>query len=355
MINKTKRFDDKIQQFDKKVNGVGCLQSPGKGFNLQRQGFTMHNTFVSVIGVIHQKSDLDGLTGYLNGLFPVLRDNFSDFEIILVNNVPEWRLTDLIAPLPAALKQQVFLLQLSSRTNKNHAILAGLDRANGDYTIILETCFAGQPEVVLDLYHKSQEQYDVVYLRAHERETQRGWKWLYAIFYFILQRFSTLQIDEKAHNTRIISRRALNSLLRLRENLRYMKAIYAIVGYRTTFLDTNQPLPADEDMGERFRTSLVAITSYTTFLRSALLWIFLLSFLFLIGVIANALKVKFTQTDLLGNAAIADSGWTFLVVLIAIFFAVTTLNLYIISIYLSNIYTEIKQRPPYIIESVERF
>ena len=86
-----------------------------------------------------------------------------------------------------------------------------------------------------------------------------------------------------------------------------------------------------------------------------MLLIFLGSFLFLIGVIANALKVKFTETDLLGNPAIADSGWTFLVILIAIFFAVTTLNLYIMSIYLSNIYTEMKQRPPYIIESVQRF
>ena len=47
--------------------------------------------------------------------------------------------------------------------------------------------------------------------------------------------------------------------------------------------------------------------------------------------------------------------WTFLVVLISIFFAITCLNLYIMSIYLSNIYNEIKQRPLYIIESVKRF
>jgi hypothetical protein len=315
----------------------------------------MHNTFISVIGVIHQKSDLDRLTAYLEGVFPILGTHFSDYEIIIVNNVPEWRIDDQVNALPPALKQQVYLIQLSSRTNKNNAILAGLDRANGDYTVIFETIFTDQPEIILDLFAKSQEQYDVVYLRAKQRDSEMGLQWLYRIFYFILKRYSQLRVDEKAHNTRIISRRALNSLLRLRENLRYMKAIYSIIGYRTTSIPTEEPLPKDEDLREKFRTSLVAITSYTTFLRSSMLMLFLGSFLFLIGVTGNALKVKFTETDLFGNPAVADSGWTFLVILIAIFFAVTTLNLYIISIYLSNIYTEMKQRPPYIIESVQRF
>ena len=77
--------------------------------------------------------------------------------------------------------------------------------------------------------------------------------------------------------------------------------------------------------------------------------------MFLIGVVINALKVKFTGVDLFGNVGEALGGWTFLVVLISVFFAITFLNLYIMSIYLSNIYNEIKQRPLYLIESVRRF
>lgn len=166
-----------------------------------------------------------------------------------------------------------------------------------------------------------------------------------------------LQVDHKAYDTRLISRRALNSLLRLRENLRYMKAIYSMVGYKTSYFEVVEP-PAqvvEEPFNERFRTSLIAITSYTTFLRTMLLWIFIFSFVFLIGVIVNALKVKVTGVDIFGSQAVALSGWTFLVILISVFFAVTCLNLYIMSIYLSNIYSEIKQRPLYIIESIKRF
>ena len=84
-------------------------------------------------------------------------------------------------------------------------------------------------------------------------------------------------------------------------------------------------------------------------------WIFLGSFIFLLIVSSNALLVRFAGIDLTGQAVEAVSGWTYLVLLIAVFFAVTCLNLYIMSIYLSNIYQEIKQRPLYIIESIKRF
>lgn len=316
----------------------------------------MYNTFLSLINVVNSPDEAARLPVYLEGVYPVLHEHFSDYEIILVNNLPGRQLDSDLQALPAHIKQHIFVLNLSSKTNKNHAFVAGLDRANGDYTIIFEFDFYQQPQLILDLFRKTQEHFDIVYLQAEKRITRPQFRWLYSIFYGILRRYSSLRIDDKAHNTRIISRRALNSLLRLRENLRYMKAIYSIVGYNTTFLLTDQPLQ-DEDSGfrERFGASLVAISSFTTFLSSVLLWIFIISLAFLIVVIVNALKVKFAGYDLLGNPQEAVTGWTFLVVLMSIFFAITCLNLYIMSIYLANIYHEIKKRPLYIIESVQRF
>jgi len=317
----------------------------------------MYNSFLSIVSVIDNQRDLNVLPNYLTMLVPVLEENFSDYEIILVSNGLNLPVNEVVSPLSPAIKHNIYLLNLSQQTNKNHAILAGLDRSNGDYTVIFELDFFEQPEIVLDLFEKTREHYDIVYLRAQQRKLKWRFRPFYQLFYLILRRYSSLRVDEKAHNTRIISRRALNSLLRLRENLRYMKAIYSIVGYRTSFLETDFPLLSGEgeSFGDRFRTSLVAITSFTTFLRSLLLSIFLFSLVFLLLVIVNALKVKFTGIDMLGNVGEPFSGWTFLVILIAIFFATTCLNLYIISIYLSNIYNEIKQRPLYIIESIKRF
>jgi hypothetical protein len=318
----------------------------------------MYNSFISVVIVLQHQHELRQLPNCLEKLHAVLSKAFTDYEYILVNNLPGVKADAEIESLQEPLKHNLYLLTLSRDTNKNHAILAGLDRSNGDYTLIYEFDFSNQPELALKLFEQSRASgSDIVYLRAKERRV--GWQFrpFYKLFYFILRKYSALQVDELAHNTRIISRRALNSLLRLRENLRYMKAIYSIVGYKTSYVETDAPLNSHEEgsFGERFRTSLVAITSFTTFLRSLLLWIFLFSLVFLFGVIVNALKVKFTGVDLFGSEGEPISGWTFLVILIAIFFATTCMNLYIMSIYLSNIYNEIKQRPLYIVESIKRY
>lgn len=317
----------------------------------------MHNCFVSVVRIIQSSAELAQLPTYLNNVYEVLKGNFSDYEIILVNNAIIGDIEAAVNSLPDAVKHQVYLLNLSIRTNKNNAIIAGLDRSNGDYTILFEAVFQDKPELILSLYERTREHYDIVYLKAKSRSIKTKYKLFYSIFYYILRRYSKLQIDEKAHDTRIISRRALNSVLRLRENLRYMKAIYSLVGYKTSSIEVEEQLAekSEDSFSEQFKTSLIAITSFTTFLRSLLFSIFIFSFIFLIVVIFNALKVKFTGIDIFGNIGQAVTGWTFLVILISVFFAITCLNLYIMSIYLTNIYNEIKQRPLYIIESVKRF
>lgn len=317
----------------------------------------MHNAFISVVCAINHRQEVSLLSQYLTNLYGVLEARFADFEIILVNNSPfEPEIGELLKPLPEPLRKNIFLLNLSSSVNRNHAIFAGLDRANGDYTVIFEFDFLEKPYLIEELYLKTLEHFDIVYCQAKGRSAgHRGV--FYKTFYYILKKYSDLDIDEKAHNTRIISRRALNSLLRLRENLRYMKAIYSIVGYKTSSISVDEPLSNDreESFSEQFRTSLVAITSFTTFLRNLMLWIFIFSLFFMILVVFNAIKVKVTNYDILGKYQEVISGWTFTVVLMSIFFAITCLNLYIISIYLANIYNEIKQRPLYIIESIKRF
>lgn len=314
----------------------------------------MHTSFISVVFIIDELPDRRSLIAALPTIHAEVKANFSAFEYVIINNRPEAKPEEDLTTLPAELRPFLYLINLSSRTDRNHAWLAGLDRANGDYTVLLENNLIDQPKLITQLFEKSQEGFDLVYLRAPSRQSATL-RPLYSIFHWIMQRYSQLKIDDLAHHTRIISRRALNSLLRLRENMRYMKAVYSMVGFPTSYLETEKILTSPENFRERFRTSLLAITSYTTFLRSLMGWIFAGSFLFLIGVVLNALLVRFAGVDLFGRPEQAVSGWAYLVVLIAVFFAVVSLQLYLMSIYLGNIYQEIKQRPLYIIESIKRF
>jgi len=315
-------------------------------------------SFLSLIGVVQSHHQIQELNGWLSGLYAELSGEFSDFEFILVNNHCDQNAIDeAIRPLPENLRKNIFLLNLSAAVNRDNALLAGLDRANGDYAVIFEFDFARAPGLVRQLWEKSQAGFDLVYLRAPERRLSWPYRMLYRLFYSILHRYSNLRIDPRAHHTRIISRRALNSLLRLRENSQYLKAIYALVGYSTAALNVEQPVLPEPgtSFGDQFRTSLVAITSFTTFLRSVLWWIFVLSCLVAGTAVFNAVKVRLSNVDIFGEYHPTVSGWAYLVVMISVFFAITCLNLYIMSIYLSNIYSEIKNRPLYIIESVKRY
>ena len=319
---------------------------------------SVRHSFISVIAVLQSQRQIRSLQPWLTGLYEELSAQFSDFEFVLVNNhCPVSDIDDVIRPLPEDLRKNIFMLNLSTPVSRDNALLAGLDRANGDYTAVFDFDFADQPKVLTQMWERSQEGFDIVYLRARERRLPWAQRLLYRIFYFILKKYSQLRIDPWAHHTRLISRRALNSLLRLRENSRYLKANYALVGYQTAFLPTDVALHPEEEtsFGEQFRTALVAVTSFTTFLRSLLLWIFLFSVLVAGVAVFNAVKVKLTNVDIFGDHVETLSGWAFLVVLISVFFAITCLNLYIMSIYLSNIYSEIKNRPLYIIESVKRY
>lgn len=307
---------------------------------------------------MHVPGHIEMLRDWLQSLHEQVRGYFSDYEFVLVNNGQSMlRIERAVSALPEELRKNVFLLNLSAPVNRDYAIIAGLDRANGDYTIIFEFDFAAHAGLVRTLWEKGQEGYDIVYLRGRKRRLPFAQRLLYAVFYRVMRRNSGLVLDPLAHHSRLISRRALNSLLRLRENSRYLKALYAIVGYNTCAIEVDVPLQADEraGLGEQFRTALVAVTSFTTFLRSLLFWIFV----FACGIaglaILNAFLVKFTQRDIFGDVYESQSGWAYLVVLISVFFAITCLMLYIMSIYLSNIYNEIKNRPLYIIESVKRF
>jgi hypothetical protein len=317
------------------------------------------HSFLSLVNVIHSDRQIRDIAPWLSGLYAELQEQFSDFEFVLVNNHCDQRAIDAaIAPLPEDLRKNIFLLNLSAPVSRDNALLAGLDRANGDYTLIFEFDFSGKPQLVTQLWEQSQQGADIVYLRARDRRLPLANRLLYKVFYFIMRRWSGLRLDPLAHHTRIISRRALNSLLRLRENSHYLKANYVLVGYNIAHIAVDEPLFPDPEatLGRQFRTSLIAITSFTTFLRTLLLWIFLFSVVIAGIAIYNAVKVKLTHVDIFGDPVTSSlTGWASLVVLMSVFFAITCLNLYIMSIYLSNIYSEIKNRPLYIIESVKRY
>ncbi|MDP6425887.1 MAG: glycosyltransferase, partial [Dehalococcoidia bacterium] len=234
----------------------------------------------------------------------------------------------------------------------------GLDHANGDYIIVMDMSLDVYPELIGRLYEKAQENNDIVCVRFRGRKMPFFKLFLFKMFYYIMNKYSEVQIDFNMSDTRIISRRALNSVLRVRDKLRYMKGIYSFVGYKTSFIEINSPVgnssKRSPSYSQLLTTAVSAITSFTDIAHKLLLYVFLASLVFCVGAGVNALFVKFLGCDLFGNPAPHVQGYTFLIVFLAITFSLNYLILYIFSMFLFSINREIKDRPIYILESIQR-
>ena len=315
----------------------------------------MHNTFISVVGIIPDSAYV--LKTVLSKTHKVLKESFQDFEIILVNNSLSYDFCSALKDLEGVYSH-IRILNLSKKVDSNNAIVAGLDHANGDYVIAMDMSLDVYPELIGRLYEKTQENNDIVCVKFRERKMPFFKLLLFKMFYYIMDKYSEVQIDFNMSDTRIISRRALNSVLRVRDKLRYMKGIYSFVGYKTGFIEIDSPVgnssKRSPSYSQLLTTAVSAITSFTDIAHKLLLYVFLASLVFCVGAGVNALFVKFLGFDVFGNPAPHVQGYTFLIVFLAITFSLNFLVLYVFSMFLFSINREIKDRPIYILEAIQR-
>ena len=315
------------------------------------QKLKMHNKFISAI-ILLKSEYLKDINSYLINVHKILENNFTHFEIILVNNCMHRYIRELTNDLGKNIKKDIGVINLSRKINQDNAIIAGFDRANGDYTIILDLNFKNNPNHIVSLFQQSQKNYDIVCLKYKSRYIPKSKIIFYKLFYYLINKHSDFKIDINLHESRIISRRALNAISSLRESLRYMKGIYSIVGYKTKSIEVDIPVHEPEKFTLQIQSFFIAITSFTGLLSKLFLLIFFTSIIFIVFVSVNAIKVKYHSYDILGNyIELLPVGWTFLIILLSTIFTAISFMLYIISIYLDNIFQEVKHRPIYIVES----
>lgn len=314
----------------------------------------MNYSFISLVSLIIP--DEETIKKFLNNTHQVLKENFSDYEIILVNNKVYRDVRIITRELDQDIRKDISVINLSKETSVDNALVAGLDRANGDYTVILDMNFYDQPQLINELFTKTQSNNDIVYVKHKKRRLSIRQKIFYNLFYSILKKMSDLHVDINMDKSRIISRRALNSILKVRESLRYMKGIFSYVGYNTDFIEVDsQRAERKGSLSKQFNFAIMAFISFTDILNKLFLWIFIISLLFSVGVSLDAILIKLLGFDIFGTVQNnVIPGWSFLIVMISIMFTLISLMLYLLSTYLSSINNEIKNRPIYIIESIQR-
>jgi glycosyltransferase involved in cell wall biosynthesis len=271
------------------------------------------------------------------------------WEVVYVNDGSTDRTLRVMEELQRS-RPHVALVNLSRNFGKEIALTAGLDHARGSAgVVVIDADLQDPPELIPELIAAWREGFDVVHAT---RRSRAGESWLKrataAAFYRVIRRLSgRVDIPANTGDFRLLSRRAVDALLQLREQHRFMKGLFAWIGFPSrAVLYDRAPRAAGSTKWNYWglwNFSIEGITAFTTApLRAA-------TYLgFATAVMAALLGLKVVLKTLIEGDSVA--GYPSLMVVMLFLGGVQLITLGIIGEYLGRVFNEAKRRPLYVVE-----
>lgn len=244
--------------------------------------------------------------------------------------------------------QRVGWLSLSRNFGKESAMTAGLDHARGDAVVVIDADLQDPPEVIPELVAQWREGFDVVYAQRTAREGESMVKRVTAAgFYRVINWLSRTRVPPDTGDFRLLSRRAVDALSRLRERHRFMKGLFAWVGYRQTAVPYRRaPRMGGETKFNYRRLWNFAMEGITSFSNIPLKASSYLGLLAAASALTYGLYIIF-KTLIYGDPV---PGYPSLMVVILFLGGVQLIALGVIGEYLGRVFEETKSRPLYLID-----
>jgi glycosyltransferase involved in cell wall biosynthesis len=245
------------------------------------------------------------------------------------------------------------VVNLSRNFGKEIALTAGIDHATGAAVVPIDADLQDPPELIEELVAKWREGYDVVYATRRLRRGESWFKRLSAnAFYQTIGRMSPVEIPRNTGDFRLLDRRVVDALKQLPERNRFMKGLFAWVGFKQTSILYDRPQRykgvTKWNYRRLWRLAIDGITSFS-FLPLKV-WSYIgLSLSLLAFIYASFLIIR---TLILG---IDVPGYASLMVAVLFLGGVQLLSLGIIGEYLGRVYEEVKRRPLYLVRECHGF
>lgn len=274
--------------------------------------------------------------------------DYLNFEFIFVDDGSKDNTLRVLKDLNKK-DNRVHYISFSKNFGKEAGMLAGLEKAKGDYVTLMDVDLQDPPEMLKTMYHYlKEEDYDccALYTKSHEGYSIIR-KALTGLWYKLVKKLTGSKEKPGARDFRLMTRQMVDSILSLREYNRYMKGMFDFVGYNTKWISYEAP---DRTVGtskfnirKLIKYAVEGITSSST---APLIFSTYVGLLFcLIAFIA--IIVIIVKTILYGDPV---SGWPSLACIVLFVSGVQLFFLGVIGTYISKIYLEVKDRPIYIIK-----
>lgn len=269
-----------------------------------------------------------------------------DFEIILVEDCGPDNSWDHIVQQTQK-DARVKGIKLSKNFGQHHAITAGLDQSQGEWTIVMDCDLQDRPEEIVNLYNKAQEGYDIVFARRAKRHDGFLKRKSSQLFYTFFTYLSGVPQDGTIANFGIYSRKAVMAMNAMRESMRAFPPMAKWVGFNRTAIDVEHSERLEGTTTYNWTRLINLALDFSMAysdkpLRLAIKLGFLISSLAILYAIYNVFLYFSGSINVSGFASLIVSIWFLSGLIIFI--------LGVVGLYIGKTFDGIKNRPLYIID-----
>ena len=267
-------------------------------------------------------------------------------ELIFINDGSKDKSMLLIKELSSK-DSNVKYINFARNFGHQVAVMAGLDFATGNAVAIIDADLQDPPELIIEMYAKMKEGFEVVYAKRRSREGESFLKtWTAKWFYRTLQRITSINIPVDTGDFRIMDKKIVEVLKQMPEQHKFLRGQISWIGFNQTYVEYDRSERNAGETGYTYRKmlrfALDGITAFsTTPLKFATTLGFVVSFAAFI-VSLYALYSKFILHD-------AVQGWTSLMLVVLFLGGVQLICIGIIGEYISRMSSDVKKRPLYVV------
>ncbi len=278
-----------------------------------------------------------------------------NYELIFINDASTDSSLEVLLD-QAKGHRDIRILNMSRRFGVSPCVMAGLQHASGDVVIYMDADLQDPPELIPTLLETWRgKEADVVHTVRQSRKGEPTIKLLITkVGYIILNKFTSIKLPIEAGDFKLLSRRAVEHLIELKENQPFMRGLVCWIGFKQEFVSyhrerrydgkTKFPVFSFDVIGNFFNSALISFSSAP--LRISIIFGTLAIFF-------DFIFIGHVLTEKISGRAIP--GWTAIMIAVLFFGGVQLFCLGIIGLYLNSIHEQSKQRPNYIIESTYGF
>jgi glycosyltransferase involved in cell wall biosynthesis len=282
----------------------------------------------------------------------VMDQTGESWELVLINDGSRDRTPELMRELHE-LDPRVHYLDFARNFGHQIAVTAGMDYAQGEAIILIDSDLQDPPELILEMIEKWKEGFKVVYAIRSERKGETWFKLFTAkLFYRLIYRITDVDIPLDTGDFRLMDRQVVDTMKRMRERHRFIRGMTSWVGFKQTGVYYVRQERFAGETGYPLRKMLKfasdAITGFSYFpLQLATYMGFIVAALSGVGMIGVILARLIGQQAFLGQATT--------LVMVLFLGGIQLISLGIIGEYLGRIYDEVKDRPLYVVNQAVGF